>query len=241
MDLEIFKHEDKDDVICEESGRDHTQCTATKRLFAALKYYQHMNSNQSLFTEFMNDVYSTQCLDDFNHLVLHHGNDLEAMTQSVRDDTEFERCNDLMRCAYTQRHHRAIRRKRRGSAELNDCFYAQTMDSLHFWLFHQFDVGLRVQTEGAADDDADQHDDQETRSREHYDAKLSRFGREIAARTANSSSFERYGGGNKFEMKVERRDRRRMGLYIGLYLVFQLKTLTTQTLVARVWKHCSNI
>eukprot|EP01084_Bolivina_argentea_P211250 359366_1 len=141
-------------IECEAKNVDNTSfltCCSLKRIIEALTYYDQLNveentKHRGLFNVFIS-MYS-QLIDDYIHIHNYHSNQLERINRQLT-------VCDFSSCKYTSRHHE----KSPIANELDSTilFYAQTMDSIHFYLHHCFHVGLRVKT----DEKVEQQDEKE--------------------------------------------------------------------------------
>eukprot|EP01084_Bolivina_argentea_P210378 358099_1 len=113
-----------------------TRCTYTERVLEALNYYESMNINnpthQQKIVKYFKEN-NNSFVDDYIH-----GNDLEII------DSE---CH-FMECQMVQRHYRD-RRHQITKIEIDNNnlfveFYRELMDGIHCYLYHLYDVGLRV-------------------------------------------------------------------------------------------------
>eukprot|EP01084_Bolivina_argentea_P238634 400903_1 len=146
-DLNMFEY-DIDDKCDTESDDPFEECNVVKRLICGLQYYSSLNvvndkNDQDKFNKFICNVYHT-FLDDYTHLINIHAHKLENIHKSLLLSNKFEIC-DIRKCAFTGRHegmNDQNDKEKRADFVLH--FYENTMDSLHFYLFHLFDVGLRV-------------------------------------------------------------------------------------------------
>ena len=202
FDLSIFKNEDT--LECD--GKQHyTDCESMKRLFVALKYYSMMNiseneNDRELFDQFMHEVY-LRFIDDYIHLNNAHSHELETIHNNISNNkTLFTEC-DISKCAFTTRHHK----QQTGTEFLvpNLRFYKETMDSLHFYLFHCFDVGLRVKTE-ENNETKQEKKEKETEDKKLFDTAFSRINKMIAQRKHITQEFDRFSShkNNKFNISV---------------------------------------
>eukprot|EP01084_Bolivina_argentea_P044915 82660_1 len=143
FDLSVFK--DNQNNTCD--GDDHKQCKSMTRLLVALKYYSMLNiieneDDVEFFTEFMHDIYY-ELINDYIHFNNHHTHELENINNDLINNKRyllFSKC-EISSCEYTARHHNTKTTKNKLDEELN--FHKQTMDSLHFYFFHCYDVGIR--------------------------------------------------------------------------------------------------
>eukprot|EP01084_Bolivina_argentea_P232020 391143_1 len=121
-------------------------CQIIKRLAVALKYYSSLDvvnnsEQQDTFIDFITMNY-TKVLDDYVHLVNHHGNDLSEINDQLAGDGLFSDCN-ISNCSFTARHYQTNNNYKNASDSALH-FYKQTMDSLHFYLLHLFDTGIII-------------------------------------------------------------------------------------------------
>ena len=116
------------------------ECDSVKRLLSVLEMHSHLNldnniKHQSLFMQQMSDY--IQFLDDYIHLISDHSHQLELINKSL------DSC-DISGCNYASRHH--IREMKQNEDE-SMSFYESTMASLHFYLYHLYDCGLRIKSD----------------------------------------------------------------------------------------------
>eukprot|EP01083_Nonionella_stella_P095455 268030_1 len=155
MDLSIFGQQIQ--PKCDQDSDDPIEgCIVIKRLVVALVYCSHLDvqnrkEGQHLFIAFINDVYP-HILEDYAHLVNKHTN-LEAINNALREKKGFDVC-EVTKCACSIRHQsRETIKQSERSMDVIVQFYSQLMDSLHFYLLHLFDCGLRTPNVTANDDD----------------------------------------------------------------------------------------
>ena len=142
------------DSQCKKDGNPTNECDYVKRLTQCLKMYAHLDivndsKHQSQFTEHMNDGYK-QFLDDYIHLISNHSHQLEQINSSL------DPC-DITKCDVTSRRHVQSTDHLMEMKDDEDNllkFYSRTIDSLHFYLHHLFDVGLRVRANTINDEPA---------------------------------------------------------------------------------------
>eukprot|EP01084_Bolivina_argentea_P127292 225135_1 len=139
----------------------------------------------------MNDIYK-QFLDDQTHLIKHHGDQLQEIKNKL---IQKHKCTDckLLSCHSTFRHYRLPSQKETiYLKELDPMsnFYVEAMDSLHFYLFHCFDVGFRVnKTEEIVQFDTDNDD---IKNKEFFDVEFARITRSISNTRDLTNSFARF-------------------------------------------------
>ena len=84
-------------------------CDGIKRLIAAITYYQKLNvvdnqNDQEIFRNFIMNVYGNNFLNDYNHLVHDHRNDLEEIYKELQD-TKAIKCDEgIKNCQKSIRH-----------------------------------------------------------------------------------------------------------------------------------------
>eukprot|EP01084_Bolivina_argentea_P278820 476507_1 len=84
------------------------------------------------------------------------------------------RCCDILKCLFVTRHHNDKQ------AEIDDDvvhFYAQSMDSLHFYLLHLYQCGLR--TEKPNEDGSNDIKNDDIDNVKNFDKEFSRISRLI--------------------------------------------------------------
>eukprot|EP01084_Bolivina_argentea_P174511 302294_1 len=130
-------------------GKSISNCLVIHRIINALKCYHDVETND--FISFIINEYAL-CLDDYIHLIYKHSNTLDEISNSLATEHGFVKC-DLNKCKWTQRHYNNRRRSNFPSnfQESNDFsddeqynFYIKLFDTIHFYLFHLEDLGLRL-------------------------------------------------------------------------------------------------
>eukprot|EP01084_Bolivina_argentea_P043228 79653_1 len=138
VDLSTFKDIQK--CAC---NNNYKQCGSITRLLLSLKYYSTLNITENdndaeSFRKFMNDVYY-ELINDYIHFNNKHTNELEHINSDLTNDKACQ----ITTCIFTSRHHNTKTNKKNNLDDIMN-FYMQTMDSLHFYLFHCYDVGIRT-------------------------------------------------------------------------------------------------
>lgn len=106
------------------------------------------DAKRSLFLEFNETVYQSM-IDDVTHFIKEHERDIDRVHSEWTEHYGFPNCS-VSECAQTQRHYGGGRRdkKKENENDANDdalyYFYESLYDRLHFYIFHLFDVGMRV-------------------------------------------------------------------------------------------------
>eukprot|EP01084_Bolivina_argentea_P087241 157586_1 len=157
--MEVFDTKNKLSK-CNKSAPFITNCDHLNRLVESLKFYTSLDiENNELdsdkLVDFIENIYNDKennkqiFLNDYIHLVIDHGKDLEYIYDEVIKRNDFPKCL-LKNCKLTCRHHkgREINNKINDNSndddEINNdienrslCgFYMDTMDSLHYYILH---------------------------------------------------------------------------------------------------------
>eukprot|EP01084_Bolivina_argentea_P222840 377148_1 len=142
--------DDQVELISKPTTEEHciTKCDYLNRISVALIYYSSTYaSNDSDTTksdklmEFCKKTYPS-LLDDYIHLVSKHSNQLEEIIDAFQKHHNHAKCK-VEQCKLTIRHYR-----NRDTNDDSINFYHDTFDSLHYYIFHLYDIGLRIsQTE----------------------------------------------------------------------------------------------
>eukprot|EP01084_Bolivina_argentea_P137800 242693_1 len=186
FDLLLFEEEDTMVGLgCSVNADNYKECQGTRRLIAATKYYSTLNidntNDRELATKFSNETYR-QLIDDYIHFNNHHSHELEAINNDLPVHCQ------ILSCASTSRHHRqdTSMNKNNLTPQLN--FFAQTMDSVHFYLFHCFDIGIRTKHEPRQQIS----EEEQKNNNKYFDAAFSRLNKMIAERHYTTKAFERF-------------------------------------------------
>eukprot|EP01084_Bolivina_argentea_P260799 440550_1 len=198
IDLSVFKKEDcANESICKNNT--YQDCIAMNRLFASLIYYSMLDiinnrKHKNIFNHFMNEVYH-QFVNDAIHLNTQHSHELEQINEELTE------CN-MSSCQYTSRHHDQQQAIIMDNSDSTLNFYKQQMDSLHFYLYHCFDVGIRTKTEKS---DQSPIYEEEKKDDMYFDAAFSRIHKIISQRKDTTKTFERFSTktSNKFNIKTD--------------------------------------
>ena len=115
------------------------------------------DAKRALFLEFNEEVYRS-VLDDTAHFIKEHEDDLERVRKEWTERYGLPKCS-VSECAQTERHYGRGRedRKRESVGEEEDAlyaFYESLYDRIHHYIFHLFDVGLRVEASSLLQDEA---------------------------------------------------------------------------------------
>ena len=177
-----------------------------------------MNKNNENYEEillnFLDTVYQN-ILDDYNHIVKYHNNEIEEIYNYIINKQKFNIC-DINKCLFTSRHHQInnygdddddeSKNNQQQQQYKKIDFYKETMDSIHFYFMHCFDAGLRTlknqrnlqQTQIKNDNDNDNE-------YQYFDAKFASIKQTISQKNKNTASFRRFARSNntKFTIKTE--------------------------------------
>eukprot|EP01084_Bolivina_argentea_P226124 382004_1 len=202
-DLNTFKI-DSSDTKCDQNNNEINpidSCIAVKNLVHASQYYSSLNiinnaEDQNVFIHFIRNTY-THLLNDYNHLVTKHNN-LDQINKAIINNKEYGKC-DIKTCSFTARHHQTKTQNTDSRKALDNVlnFYKITMDSLHFYLVHLFECGLRTNTINNSDA---KRELKPNKDNEYYDQSFAHITRIINERKRISDSFNRFKNNNKFNI-----------------------------------------
>eukprot|EP01083_Nonionella_stella_P248199 859586_1 len=206
MDLTIFGCEDAQQ--CDQECDDPIAgCIVVKRLVVTVMYYGQLNvqnsaDSQAIFMAFINEVYK-DILDDYAHLVKKHNN-LEDINKALKEKKVFGAC-DATKCSFTSRHqsrHTTNTKPSKTSMDAVVHFYAQVVDSLHFYLLHLFECGFRM--EQASPNDIDDHKQAAAAvdPNTYFDKTLARVSKLINARQHIRMAFNVVQNNSKFNIQA---------------------------------------
>ena len=151
IDLKIF--ENPNDTKCSRHS-DHIpiteQCAHTLRLCTASRYVDAIMSSKldedmkrTLFVEF-NEVVYDSVLEDTTHFVAEHSNDIQRVHDEWTQRYGMKKCS-VSECTKTARHYGRGRREQQSKGQdAVHSFYRSLYDRVHHYIFHLFDIGLRV-------------------------------------------------------------------------------------------------
>jgi len=131
------------------------KCDMLNRLIHGLKFYSNLDIDtnevdKDEFNNFFDDTYKNM-LDDYLHCINVHSDDLEEIHDSLRSKYHFSDCN-VRNCSFSKRHFDGKKHYNKNDDPWIN-FYIETYDSLHFWLFHLYSVGLRSKKKDKRDDE----------------------------------------------------------------------------------------
>ncbi len=170
------------------------RCDYTTRVIHAIKYYSSftnvINISDDLkqnLVKFGKEIY-TSLLDDFIHITQYHNDHLDAILQIITVEYGVK-CN-FKDCRSLSRHFGDAELEGKENEDDEFIFYRNLFDSVHCYLLHSFDIGLRVSKKDLQSNDGT-HD---------YDEQFSNV-RCIVEEKANDFKSKRFTV-NKFNIKV---------------------------------------
>ena len=158
------------------------------------------------FQIYFNEEY-TQCLDDYNHIISTHSNHLEQINKQL-DKCELSKCKMAKRCKHNDRRRNGFNDKNNEEEYFKIQLYTGLIDRIHFWLHHQFDVGMRMESEFVNErkDNEDLIED-DSNQNEYFDQEFAKLRKEITRRRdkwrINDSELNASNVSNKYTMHVE--------------------------------------
>ena len=193
----------------EESQVIIANCQHLSRMFVAMKYVQSLHDyvedestrNVALEMYFIEEYKG--CLDDYIHIISTHSNHLQYIYQQL-SKCPLSKCKMAKRCNHNDRRRDELLHNIKENSKVK--FYSDLIDAIHFWLYHQFDVGMRVeihQTDEKGDTDFINAD--EDKQTEYIDSEFARMKRKIFQqrdkwKTKQSNQSNRV---EKYTMKVD--------------------------------------
>ena len=192
LDLTVFKNTENNK--CEwNSNNCLKSCSALERIVVCLRYYSALNlyenvDRMDVFSSFIADIYSTQLLDDWTHILFKHEAHLHQIQQTLIENSP---CS-VEKCNFMHRHHQNKEIKEYAQFDTISSVYAQVLDAAHFHLFHLFDVGMRSLIIDN-DNDSDEND-------RFYDAKFAQMIERVNGKRSHTQKFERFEVCNKFNL-----------------------------------------
>eukprot|EP01084_Bolivina_argentea_P300972 519101_1 len=144
--------------FAEESTRNEinivSKCDHLLRLVSALNYYSQLNlkeeasNNHDIFTHFCIERYRN-VLNDYIHLIEIHNNHLQKINEYlitndfINNDCQIDSCKIFARHYDDQRGN--IKKQTVSGHKIGEfVFYTDLFDTIHHYLYHLFDIGLRI-------------------------------------------------------------------------------------------------
>ena len=174
-------------------------CKSLSNLLDALKYYKSTQENfkdeatvNMAMEIYFNEEYKN-FLEDYNHIICTHSEHLEEIHKQLG------KC-EISQCKMAHRYSNDIRRKGvdeiksdnqviNTNSKLN--FYLELLDIIHFWLYHQYDSGMRVKRSIFENDEKQTYDIKYSSDHQHFDAVFAKLQKEIMNKR-QSSKTNRY-------------------------------------------------
>ena len=198
------------------SCHNYKECSSLLRLSEILQHYALLNpfnnpQQQDAFTKYMTTK-QPNVLDDYIHFIRHHQHEIEDIQNEFLKNRGFTKCH-ITNCNCTSRHHRVVGNSfSHNEDNILFNFFAETIDSLHFYIFHIFDVGLRIPSRPK--DYNSNHDEKgnidiTSGKGEFFDPEFAEIRQRINEKGANTNSFERFGkqgNDSKFSINIQYQD-----------------------------------
>lgn len=140
MDLTLFTSSENQCFGSRATDFKIQDCSHLQRILLGVKYYRLLNlsqnaSNTEIFINFYQTVY-TQCLNDYQHIISVHSNQIETINAKITNDEQFD--------TLSARNHGKSKGLERLITDSRLSFFCELFDSIHEWLFHLFQSGMRV-------------------------------------------------------------------------------------------------
>ena len=116
-------------------------CHSIYRIITAMKYYSSINDDESSVMNFVTTTYKS-LLDDYIHITQFHNHHVQHIMNRLINQYGFDKCN-YSSCKSLSRHYGSYQL----SSFLDDSdyiFYKNLFDTIHCFLFHSCDLGLRT-------------------------------------------------------------------------------------------------
>eukprot|EP01084_Bolivina_argentea_P001365 2517_1 len=117
----------------------YNDCCYIKRIMTALSYYNRVSSEQpQIFIDFCDKYYAKKYLEDYIHFICIHKNDIN------KGKIKNTKCSSVTGCLSTTRHYRDRANDVKKDNVDTPRMYLDVFDSLHFYIYHMEECGLRV-------------------------------------------------------------------------------------------------
>eukprot|EP01084_Bolivina_argentea_P207188 353548_1 len=199
-----------------------SNCKSVNRVICAMKYYQSLDikqkNNEDQLVQFCCQTYKA-CLDDYIHTISHHNSQINEIFQMIFTDSDIIKCN-VLNCPATLRHYRDRNDdKKQKHSDKTFVFYRDLMDCMHFYLFHSYDVGLRVNLQND-DEQKAQFNDSEMNNSKLVDESFSKLCKIIKTKRDQVAQLNRVDdrfGQNKFNLVSNKHEKSDVTFMDGLY------------------------
>eukprot|EP01084_Bolivina_argentea_P025579 47571_1 len=174
-------------------------CDYICRILAGLTYYQSLNiENHALkhdiFTQFCKHTYGAQLFDDWIHILTVHSNHIEDIHNQLNIICSVKDCTS------TRRHYN---RSSDNDIDAEFIIYRQTMDTIHMYLLHLAELGLRRQIciNSIKEENKSQNDENDVYK--CFDTEFSKQKQSVLNRRQNSINIDRYNQvNNKYNINM---------------------------------------
>ena len=160
LDFSIYENPKSDCAHFPDDFPITERCSALKRLCTASLYFDAMNSykleeavRRTSWVEFNEEVYQN-VVEDTIHLVQQHQGDIQQIQREWTMRYGVPKCA-VSECTKTARHYDRERREKKKEKDNWErdalhAFHQSLHDRVHLFLFHLFDIGMRVETQSLA-------------------------------------------------------------------------------------------
>ena len=180
-------------IPLEKCTLNYKHCPSIIRLLTALKYHSLLlnikidSVYKDVFSKLMHNFCKPQLFDDFHHFIKNHQNQLEEIKSYALNSGNFTDCK-LNFCDCASRHFgEETAAKKDIDSELN--VYIETLDSLHVFIFHLYDMAMRTSQRDDILNDAFEVKNQGTR---HFDRDFARIQRQMKHARKTTKQFSRF-------------------------------------------------
>ena len=196
------------------NGKVYQSCAYINRIIKALRFYQSLDSDNIESNDKLMQYCTEKCpsmLNDYIHLITEHNEHLEAIHESLRKYDDLQECN-ITTCKFVVHHHRNRNNKKYVNAHSDHKkieYYKDLFGTIHCYLLHSFDVGLRIKSaelEIEKNESKSNDDESESETGEQcFDQAFSNIQQAVIKRESTFNKlndFERLNNNNKFEIGI---------------------------------------
>eukprot|EP01084_Bolivina_argentea_P218959 371456_1 len=161
-------------------------CACVNRIVSALRYYSSLDQNhkhaKNELIKYCSVTYKS-LLDDYVHIVTNHNNGTDL--NEILNVMNHSECR-IINCTSASRHYRdrnmnIIDNDKSETINKDFTFFSDILDSIHCFLFHLYDIGLRVKEDKCNTDDICNEVDAENK----YDQRFANMYGKINAKKQN--------------------------------------------------------
>ena len=206
IDLSFFESVSPSSASSCSTNEDISSCNPIQRLLTSLSYYNKLiptnndENGKTIFSNFMYEFYGCLVYDDFHHLLKDHQKDIKLIMDLTINQYQIPKCK-LSECKNSDRHFRInddnddIQNNDDGNDNLKYFkIQKETMDTLHFYIFHLFDGGLRCL-------DIDEKAHETNNNSPYFDPLFQKMSAFIEKSKEKTKRFKRLNG-NKFNISA---------------------------------------